>query len=136
MKLVKLDTAYWPRGGYGHWCPGCNSGHEIDTEQPNGNGAIWSFNGNMERPVFAPSINSRWGSYVDPKCEHKGGVCHYHIRDGRADDAARGAGGDMTGKAVIDYCADSTHALSGKVVELPDIPAGKYVSSGNRGAGR
>lgn len=111
-KLVRLDKAYWPQGGYGHWCPGCNFGHEINVDQPNASGAKWTFDGNMERPTFAPSINMRWGSYVDSKCEHKGGVCHYFIRDGQ-----------------IQFCPDSTHALAGQTVPLPDIPAGKYLTS-------
>lgn len=112
MKLVRLDKEYWPRGGYGHWCPGCNSGHEIDTEQSNSSGAKWSFDGDMERPTFSPSINMRWGKYVDPKYERGGGVCHYFIRAGR-----------------IEFCGDSTHALAGKTVDLPDIPEGKYLTS-------
>lgn len=120
MKLVRLDRKYWPRGGYGHWCPGCNSGHEIDTEQPNSSGAMWKFDGNMEMPTFTPSINGRWGRFADPNYvadeghDHSG-VCHYIITAGR-----------------IQFCADSTHALAGQTVDLPDIPAGHYLSSGNR----
>lgn len=115
MKLVRLDSRYWPRGGYGHWCPGCNSGHEIDTEQPNSQGAKWSFNGDMERPTFSPSINIRWGKYADPNFVDErdiSGICHYFIRNGR-----------------IEFCGDSTHALAGKTVDLPDIPEGKYLTS-------
>jgi hypothetical protein len=117
MKLVKLDTHYWPRGGYGHWCPGCKSGHEIDTEQPNGSGAKWGFNGNLERPTFTPSINRRWGTFADPNYKPEpghdhSGVCHYFITDGK-----------------IIYCGDCTHALKGQTVDLPDIPEGKYATS-------
>lgn len=117
VKLVPLDRKYWPGGGYGHWCPGCNNGHEIATEEPNSSGAKWSFNGNMERPTFSPSINIRWGTYADPAWrrsngEPGGGICHYFITDGR-----------------IQYCADSTHPLSGQTVDLPDIPEGRYLSS-------
>lgn len=128
VKVVRLDTAYWPAGWFGHYCPGCQSGHEISVEVKNHSGAQWTFNGNVERPVFSPSINMRWGSYADPKCEHKGGVCHCFIRDGRADDQGR-CGADMTGKTVIDFCGDSTHALAGKVAELPDLPAHLYLTS-------
>lgn len=117
MKVVALDRAYWPRGGYGHWCPACGNGHEIDTEQKNSSGAIWKFNGNIERPTFTPSINMKWGRYADPSIlkEHPnagGGICHYIITDGK-----------------ITYCKDCTHAMKGQTVALPDIPAGKYVTS-------
>lgn len=115
MKIVPLDREYWPRGGFGHWCPGCGHGHEIDTEQPNSNKAMWKFNGNMERPTFTPSVNSRWGKYADPNggyTDRQSGICHYFITDGK-----------------IQYCGDSTHALKGQTVDLPDIPDGKYLTS-------
>lgn len=114
MKLVRLDKHYWPRGGFGHWCPGCDSGHEIDTEEPNSSGAKWSFNGDMERPTFSPSINMKintpdMGAHYQPDIAST--VCHYFITDGN-----------------IQFCGDSTHALAGKTVPLPDIPFGNYVS--------
>jgi hypothetical protein len=112
-RLVRLDRTYWPRGGYGHWCPGCNCGHEIDTEAPNGAGARWSFNGDPKSPTFSPSINMK----INPK-GHPGyqpdvasTVCHYFIRAGR-----------------IEFCGDSTHALAGQTVDLPEIPVGKYLT--------
>jgi hypothetical protein len=111
MKVIRLDTAYWPEGWFGHWCPGCQSGHEIAVTQPLANGAKWTFDGNMERPTFSPSINIRWGKYAGGNEDH-GGVCHYFIRGG-----------------MIEFCGDSTHALAGKTVALPDIPAGTYVTS-------
>lgn len=98
-KLVKLDKAYWPHGGYGHWCPGCNSGHEINVDAVNAQGAKWSFNGDAERPMFSPSINIRWGKYAGQQHTEHGGICHYFIRNGK-----------------IEYCSDSTHHLSGNTV--------------------
>lgn len=76
-----------------HWCPGCERNHAINVTKPNPWGAQWSFDGNVESPTFAPSINLV-------------GLCHYHIRAGN-----------------IEYCADSKHALAGQVVPLPDFPA-------------
>jgi uncharacterized protein DUF6527 len=115
MKLVRLDKAYWPRGGFGHWCPGCNATHEIDTEEKNGSGAIWSFDGNMERPTFTPSVNIRWGKYADPTyvdSEGHSGVCHYILTAGE-----------------IQFCGDCTHDLAGQKVPLPDIPPDRFVTS-------
>lgn len=113
-KLVVLDMRYWPGGGYGHWCPACRCGHEINVDTPNASGAKWSFDGNTERPTFSPSINLQ----INPK-GHKHyqpdiatTVCHYFIRAGR-----------------IEYCGDCTHEMRGQTVDLPDIPDGRYVTS-------
>ncbi len=123
MKIVSLDKNYWPRGGFGHWCPGCGYGHEIDTEQPNGSGAKWSFDGNMDSPTFTPSVNIRTGRYADPNYKPEPGhdhssVCHYNITAGR-----------------IVFHGDCTHGLKGQTVPLPEIPADKYLTS-QHAAGR
>lgn len=75
-----------------HWCPGCEGLHQIETKQRNANGAIWSFDGNVEAPTFSPSINIV-------------GRCHYFIRGGQ-----------------IEFCSDSRHELAGRTVPLPDLP--------------
>lgn len=79
-------------GGILHWCPGCDSLHIINTKTPNHLGAIWKWNGDFNKPTFNPSINII-------------GQCHYFIRNG-----------------MIEFCSDSKHPLSGKTVELPDLP--------------
>lgn len=116
VKLVRLNPKYWPAGSIGHWCPGCDQGHDIAVDAPNSSGARWTFDGNAERPTFSPSINIRSGKYADPSFVDPDGycssICHYFIRAGK-----------------IEFCADSTHHLSGKTVDLPDIPAGKYLTS-------
>lgn len=114
MKLVRLDRNYWPRGGYGHWCPGCNAQHEIDTEAPNSQGAMWKFDGNLESPTFSPSIHIKVNT---PDMEQyqpdvASTVCHYFITAGN-----------------VVFCGDCTHALAGQTVPLPDIPDGVFVSS-------
>lgn len=91
---------------YVHWCPACEGMHVITVggppEKPN-----WSFDGNLNSPTFSPSVNIRWGNKVPgQEGRHRvGGQCHYFIRAGH-----------------IEYCGDCTHALAGKVVELPDLP--------------
>lgn len=55
----------------------------------------WTFNGDFERPTFTPSISI--------KGDDKSPTCHSHVRDGR-----------------IQFLADSTHALAGQTVDLPD----------------
>lgn len=117
VKLVKLDTHYWPLGGYGHWCPGCGYGHEINVDTPNHSGAKWAFDGNVNSPTFTPSVNIRRGRFADPEYKPEeghdlSGVCHYNITAGR-----------------IIFHPDSTHSLSGQTVDLPDIPEGVYLTS-------
>lgn len=92
--------------GYIHYCPACEEAHSYRTD---GQGkANWTFNGNAERPSFTPSMLIRWGAKV-PGYENwkddPGGTCHYFLTDGQ-----------------ISYCGDSTHALAGKTVALPELP--------------
>ncbi len=79
--------------GYAHWCPGCQELHAFAVDQPLSNGARWSFNGDIEKPTFSPSMN-----YV--------GHCHYTITAG-----------------MIQFHGDSVHALKGQTVPLPELPA-------------
>lgn len=114
MKIVALDTAYWPEGGFGHWCPACKSGHEINVDKPNSSGAKWSFNGDFARPTFTPSVNMQINPPGHPHYQPdvKSVVCHYFITDGK-----------------IIYCGDCTHELRGQTVDLPDLPDQAYVTS-------
>lgn len=81
--------------GYGHYCPGCKSIHVIYTPR-------WSFDGNVEKPTFSPSIRifTRADDGIPEVTE-----CHYHIRNG-----------------VIEFCGDSAHELKGQNVPLPELP--------------
>lgn len=88
--------------GYSHWCPGCESMHGIAVGQPLRNGARWSFDGNVDAPTFAPSINITIGPDSETGEIER---CHYFIRAGQ-----------------IEFCGDCTHALSGQTVPLPDLP--------------
>lgn len=85
-----------------HWCPGCNCRHLIPIEKPNAQGARWTWDENLENPTFTPSVN------IEVATNKEGVVikrCHYIITAGK-----------------IQYCADSTHTLSGQTVDLPVIP--------------
>lgn len=88
-----------------HWCPGCNEAHSIRIE---GGPPVWTFDGDYEKPTFAPSILC-FTTYDDEGDPLPGGqrrtLCHYFIRSG-----------------MIEFCGDSPHALAGKTVELPDWP--------------
>lgn len=75
-----------------YYCPGCEEPHAIPTQTPYPNGAKWSFDGNVDKPTFSPSV-------------HRVGVCHHFVQAGK-----------------IAFCSDCTHALAGQTVDLPDIP--------------
>ena len=53
-------TEGWKNGeGWAHYCPACKQTHGFATEIAFDNGSKWTFNGNMEAPTFAPSMNIR-----------------------------------------------------------------------------
>ncbi len=83
-------------GGLAHWCPGCEEMHRLSE------GREWTFNGDLESPTCTPSF--RHSGYSKHGVER---VCHYMLTDG-----------------VLNFYGDSTHALAGKAVPLPALPAG------------
>lgn len=109
MKLHRTST-----GEVSFWCPGCNEAHVLNSR--------WTFTGTEECPTFAPSVLVTTGHFTSgfkagDECwctyakEHPGeqfylcSRCHSYVRDGQ-----------------IQFLGDSSHALSGKTVPLPDWP--------------
>lgn len=102
-------TAY----GYGHWCPGCQEIHVIQTDRA----PAWSFDGSVESPTFGPSIkitsvkkvvvNGKWtGEWViDNNGKAVPHICHYFLQSG-----------------ILKYCTDTTHEFSGLTIRLPELP--------------
>lgn len=82
------------------WCPGCNDPHIFYLPR-------WQYNGDPDCPTFTPSLLNRTGRAVDPTHEPAPDdppeICHLFLTDGK-----------------LHYCSDSTHALAGQVVDLPD----------------
>ena len=90
--------------GFLFWCPGCDAPHRVPVGE--GPGPRWSWNGSAERPTFSPSLLVR---YDGANADIPGGlpsICHSFVTDGR-----------------IAFCGDSTHALSGQTVDIPDFDA-------------
>lgn len=91
--------------GYAHWCQGCRLVHIFHVIPP---GPVWSFNNDMEKPTFDPSMREFMparkdanGKIVKPEIT----LCHYFLKDGE-----------------IDFLPDSSyHQLRGKH-SLQDIP--------------
>lgn len=98
-------------------CPGCNSTHIVSIS--NVEGPTWHFDGNYDRPTLSPSVLVTVGHYIgnyqgecwcDYNREHPEDVlfectrCHSFVRNG-----------------YIEFLSDSSHALAGQTVELPDL---------------
>lgn len=91
-----LSKRKWLDGHvYYHYCPGCNTIHGIWTEQTSG--PNWTFNGNMEKPTFTPSVRCMGGQNQT--------TCHYFVTDG-----------------IQKFCPDSPHALAGQEIPLYPLP--------------
>jgi hypothetical protein len=80
------------KGVFYFHCPGCKMLHGLDSR--------WTFNGDVNKPTFSPSLLVRypWG----PSQEEK--RCHSFITDG-----------------FIRFLNDCTHELKGQTVEIPDF---------------
>lgn len=85
-----------------YWCPGCNARHGINIEKSIS--PCWDWNGDAENPTFSPSVRHS-SSRPNGNTMVAFVQCHYFITNG-----------------IIDFCSDSSHALAGQKVELPDMP--------------
>ncbi len=98
-------------GGFAHWCPGDEEMHQLPDS--------WTFDGNLESPTFSPSfrhsgkqavtVNGEWtGEWAcGPDGKALDWCCHYILTAG-----------------ILHFCGDSTHALKGQSVPLPNLPVG------------
>ena len=114
---LKLRSVRWPDGvtGIAHWCPACDVAHAFSVTGKNSSGAQWSWDGNVDAPTCSPSMNIRINMPDMQGYNSCAGssTCHYFLRAGQ-----------------IQFLGDSTHALRGQTVPLPDWPselAGRYM---------
>lgn len=100
--MAKVKQIPEEPGVYLFYCPGCNENHYVHTESCNHSGAKWTFNNDLDKPTFGPSIN-RWynGSIEDNVPDYR---CHSFVQNG-----------------VIKFLGDCTHELKNQCVELPDL---------------
>lgn len=88
--------------GYSFRCPGCGVDHTTPTK-PAARG--WDFDGNEASPTFSPSILVYPSKILDDNDRPVDTPrCHSFVRAGR-----------------IEYLSDSTHALAGQAVPMPEI---------------
>lgn len=104
--------------GYMIMCPACGNGHEFYTNREGR--PKWTFDGNVEKPTFSPSMLVRSQKYPSGNVwptdeEHKRmmtgeqlpmtpTVCHSFVSEGK-----------------IQFLSDCTHAMAGQTVELPEF---------------
>lgn len=95
-KLVRYT--YVDGFAYSHWCPGCKHSHTYYVQC---NNHTWTFDGNLDKPTFAPSMLE----YYTKKDGTRVTCCHYFLKEG-----------------IIEFLGDCPHELKGQHVPLPDIP--------------
>lgn len=104
--MAKLK--YHLDGRYSFFCKGCGYEHLIWTVAPNQGGPTWTFNGDINRPTFTPSVNVTTGSFAEPTFIDPPEIpptrCHFFITDGK-----------------VNYLSDCTHHLKGQLIELDEI---------------
>lgn len=106
MKFKSVTAHDGGHYGIRFQCPGCEEAHVLPTK-PHERG--WDFNGDFARPTLAPSIlvySHKEYREIDGKMQVVDTPrCHSFVREGR-----------------IEFLSDSTHALAGKTVDLPELP--------------
>ena len=86
------------------WCPGCDGAHRVPIGT--GPGPRWTWNGDADRPTISPSVLVSYSGRDAGIDGAPPAICHSVVTDGR-----------------IQFCGDSTHALAGHTVDLPDFDA-------------
>lgn len=126
-KLRSWASADGKKRGLTYWCQGCKTSHQITT-QGGPPGQNWSWNGDVNKPVFGPSVDVKTGHYIsshkpgddcwctfnekhpedehDFECQH----CHTWV----------GCNGAKPGEVY--FLADCSHELKGTIQPFPDLP--------------
>lgn len=116
------------------WCTGCDGPHQI--AHGSGNGPRWSWNGDLEKPTFTPSVlvsghglTPKGQAEADawfeahcpkpaPKFDSAPTVCHSFVVDGQ-----------------MQFLSDCTHKLAGQTVPIPVWPAADWSDGGPQEGG-
>lgn len=107
LLVREFDTLPEGRGTVTWWCPGCSAGHTITF----GGGETWSWDGDVERPTFAPSVLVNGVRNPEtPEWNAAHPRCHTFVRAGR-----------------IEYLSDCEHDLAGQTVDMVPLPE-KYAA--------
>lgn len=118
-------------GGLGFWCPGCREMHVVWHGA--GPGPRWTWNGDVDRPVFGPSVlvTGHWYTpkgAADEQAWQDAGCPQPRPQFETADTRCHtfvGCNGAQPGQII--FLSDCTHELAGKVVDMADVPV--YLST-------
>lgn len=104
------------------FCPGCQCGHGVWVSREAGNGAKWSFNGNMEKPTFQPSLKIEASRFTAKgKADYEAwAAAGYPSRNGKPFESAPVICHTFVTDGVIHFLPDCTHELAGK--KVPMVP--------------
>lgn len=109
------------------WCPGCKNSHGVWTTHPNGiNGARWIVKELDNNVTIEPSILVKGviNPLGDPETgDFKRGADGKYLVDdkGRLLGAKEYVCHVVVTNGILNFCADSTHELSGKSVPMEDV---------------
>jgi hypothetical protein len=111
-KLRSIEGGRWA-----YWCQGCEELHMV--------GPGWSFDGNLDRPTFSPSVLVTSGHYAPGFDAAKDTCwCRYYDAhpDERDDGFTCGRCHTFIRAGMVEFLGDCTHALAGQTLPLPDLP--------------
>jgi hypothetical protein len=107
MSQISSILRDFQNNGLMFYCPGCHSSHAI--YHGIGNGPRWTWNGDVDRPTFTPSIKVTCPANPDADEDFKEWrterICHSYVTDGQ-----------------IQFLSDCTHELVNQTVSLPKWP--------------
>lgn len=120
----KLRSVESPSGqrAVAFYCPGCKDYHVIPITP--GTKDSWHWNGDVDKPTFHPSVDVKSGHYMDS--HQPGSSCWCTYNKEHPEDAEDGFEcmhcHSFVTNGTIRFLTDSTHALAGQEVPLPDLP--------------
>lgn len=125
-KLRSWATSDGLRSGVSYWCQGCKQTHAITLKAPPGE-SMWSWNGDVIKPVFSPSVVVRTGHHASFWKQGDDCWCKYNEEHPNDADVVCtichtfvGCNGAQPGEVI--FLSDSTHELKGTVQPFPDLP--------------
>lgn len=122
---------------YAFFCPGCKCGHAVWVSRSSG--PRWTFNGNMEKPTFKPSLlithewddcskvpEEGWTDWQENPA-HKGTICEgTKSREVKPEFKHlivhhREVCHVIVTDGILNYCGDSTHEFAGKSIPMQEF---------------
>lgn len=116
MKILSAKLRQTEDGTLLYHCPGCNDFHSVRIAPD-----AYYWNGSAERPTFSPSVRVETGHYAPGHKTGSGCWCTYnaaHKANPSPYRCSRCHSFVYNGR--IRFEPDSTHALAGDTVDLPD----------------